>query len=220
MLYNLVWLTLFNVKGLSQTQMPCYWENGNITFFNDLGRVDILTKRGYYLKHSILWHLDTVRNVLTFKYQGVLHDLYVTDIQALYSCELSRHMIILSKHQAPKVVYSDQGAGDIAKICDFRYSIQVLNDSMGFHTNGPVSINQLIFEKDKNISNDSSRKDSLAISDGEYVKIQILSIDKDLFMFKRVGQLENSIYALPINKLGILHQTDQSITLYLKKSNQ
>lgn len=100
-----------------------FWVDNKFTYLKDLAKVDIKPREKKSIRKVQLWQVDTVQMKISYLQEGILHDMRMTDVQAIYPCSQSRHMIVFNNPFRPQIVFADQNITNYAGICDFVYSI-------------------------------------------------------------------------------------------------
>ena len=64
----------------------CFWYNQGITYLKDMGKVDIRSTQKKTIQKVKLWQVDTVQMKITYLQEGVLHDMRIAEVKAIYPC--------------------------------------------------------------------------------------------------------------------------------------
>ncbi len=84
-----------------------------------MGKVDIKSTQKKTIQKVKLWQVDTVQMKITYLQEGVLHDMRIAEVKAIYPCSQSRHMLVFNNPRRPQIIVGDQTITNYAAICDF-----------------------------------------------------------------------------------------------------
>src|SRR5688572_16845968 len=82
------------------------WYNGDITLFNELGKVNITTNGGNDIKGVRLWLIEAAKGKLVYEKNGSLHDLSLAKIAFVSAGKNSRSLLYFDEKASPYIKYN------------------------------------------------------------------------------------------------------------------
>lgn len=209
-LFIIFFLVFISTRGFSQENdaknYPIYWENGNITFLKDLGKVNLVLKNGKKINGVIIHRIIEEREIIEYQKNKTLHDLPFRDFKAAEAGDNSINIIFLNPENKLSVKPNT----------NFYYDSQKSNIPVSIPFS-PLPEKQIVIKCDTNtiITNLNYGTSDTLIKQNETIPIRLIELTEELIRYKRRDIHDGPLYIISRKPETQIHQYNNYVKIYL-----